>query len=39
VKDREGFPAVIFAGSKPDLRGFGHRDERKYVGLTKKERA
>lgn len=49
VKDREeikfptmhecGFPSVIFAGSKPDLRGFGHRDERKSVGSTKKARA
>lgn len=49
VKDREeikfptmhecGFPAVNFGGSKPDLRGFGHRDERRSVGLTKKARA
>lgn len=49
AKDREeikfptmhecGFPAMNFGGSKPDLRGFGHRDERRSVGLTKKARA
>lgn len=37
--DECGFPAMIFDGSKPDSRGFGHRDERKSVGLTKKLRA
>lgn len=34
-----GFPAIIFDGSKPDSRGFGHRDERKSAGLSKKLRA